>query len=81
MCQLAELVPQLARVFEEDGDVVIGIGPRRTARARAEQHHALKPIAVDFGHGIAETSQHRVVLWVFHLSIVTYTPVASKTWH
>src|SRR6202790_1741851 len=55
---------ECARVLDEDGDIVIRIGPVIAPRARAVKHYPLEPVAVDFAERRARAGQHGVCLGI-----------------
>lgn len=42
------LTPTVGQFTEENRDIVVRVGTRITARARAEQHDAVDPVAISF---------------------------------
>ena len=63
-CQPANLLAEGAGVFDEDGDIVIRIGPVIAPRSRAVENHPLEPLAIDFAKRRAKAGQDRVCLWI-----------------
>src|SRR5208282_6401956 len=59
-----KLLAETTGLFNEYGDVVVGVRPLVAARPRAVQHDPLEAIPVDLIEGGPKAAQDRVGLWV-----------------
>jgi hypothetical protein len=58
--QVTDLAPPIGQIPQKDGDIVIGIRMRVSARTRAEQHHAFKAPAIEPIESPPEAGKDRV---------------------